>query len=101
MKIISTQGRVNHFGMKPSQIIDIVMGNTFLKSFAQLGGLGPKSMSFFVYQSTMINQKLTFKNLWYFTLLKVRNETIKIIKYNQLKINKPYFRPFYQNRERA
>ena len=58
-------------------------------------------MSFFVYQSTVINQKLTFKNLWYFTLLKVRNETIKIIKYNQLKIKKPYFRQFYQKRKRA
>ena len=87
--------------MKPGQIRDIVMGNAFLKSFSQFGGLGPKSMCFFVYQSTVINQKLTFKNLWYFTLLKVCNETIKIIKYNQLKINKPHFRPFYQNRKRA
>ena len=86
--------------MKPGQVIDIVMGNTFLKSFAQFGRLGPKFKCFFVYQSTVINQKLTLKNLWYFSILKVRNETIKSIKYNQPKINKPYFRPFYQNRKR-
>ena len=86
--------------MKLGQLIDIVMGNIFLKGFAQFGEVGPKSKSFFVCQSTVINQKLTLKNLYYFTLLKVSNETIKIIKYNQLKINKTYFRLFYQNRKK-
>ena len=74
------------------------MGNIFWKCFAQFGGLAPKSMSFF-YQSTTIKEKPPTKILCYFTFLKMRNETIKIIKHNQLEINKPYFRRLYQNRK--
>ena len=55
------------------------MGNTFIKSFPQFGRLGPKSMSFFVYQSTVINQKLTFKNLWYFLCAMRLSEFLNII----------------------
>ena len=65
--------------MKIGHLIDRVMGNVFLKNFAQFGGLHPKPMSFFVYQSNVINQKLTLKNLCFFTLLKVLNETIKYL----------------------
>ena len=56
---------LNHFKMKIGHLIDRVMGNVFLKNFAQFGGLHPKPMSFFVYQSNVINQKLTLKNLFF------------------------------------
>ena len=54
--------------MELGQLIDIVMGNIFQKDFEQFGELDPKYMSFFAYQSTMINQKLTLKKTFAISL---------------------------------
>ena len=54
--------------MELGQLIDIVMGNIFQKDLAQFGELGPKSISFFVYQSTAINQKLTLNKTFAISL---------------------------------
>ena len=54
--------------MELGQLIDIVMGNIFQKDFEQFGELGPKYMSFFAYQSTMINQKLTLNKIFAISL---------------------------------
>ena len=73
--------------MRLGQIIDVVMKNISKKRFAQIGGLGPKSRPFLIYQTTAINQKPIIMRLGFFTVLKVCSKTIKNSKHHLLKIN--------------
>ena len=80
--------------MKLGQLIKIIMGYIIKKSFVWFEGLGSKSRPILL---TAINQKSIIESLWYFILLTVCTETIKMIKHHQLEIKKLHFWLFYQN----
>ena len=55
--------------MKLGQIIDIVTGNIIRKYFQWLGGLGPKSRPFIIFQPTTIYQKPILMSLCIFAFV--------------------------------
>ena len=72
--------------MEVGLLIDIVVGNIFRKNVSLIGGLGPKSRHFLIYQPIAINLEPIMMTLWFFMLLKMCTEMTKNSKH-QLEIH--------------